>query len=70
MEKSDIPFFPYNENDFLFKIDVNNKDSKFDVALKEKWNKMEDNNVLRYSVKSQQCKVLEGKYEFYAQVNK
>lgn len=70
MGENDTTRFSYTEEDFNLNIQDNNIDSQFDVALKAKWSKIEESNVLRYSVKSQQGRVIEGKYRFYAQVNK
>jgi hypothetical protein len=70
MANSDIEFFSYSEKDFHFKIQSKNEDSKFDDLLKKKWLKVEQDNLLRYSVKTQQSKILEGNYGFYVQVDK
>ncbi|OXU23353.1 hypothetical protein TSAR_014984 [Trichomalopsis sarcophagae] len=69
MEKNNIQIFSYNEEDFHYKVKDENVDSKFDIALKEKWKRAEEDDILRYSVKAQQFKILEGKYGFYAQLN-
>ncbi|XP_011500084.1 PREDICTED: GDP-D-glucose phosphorylase 1 [Ceratosolen solmsi marchali] len=69
MAKSAVEFFSYTEKDFHFQVQCNNEDSNFDILLKRKWAKAEEDNLLRYSVKVQQTKVVEGKYGFYAQLN-
>lgn len=70
METSTIEHFTFDKNDFHFEVSVESEDSKFDKAFKEKWSEIEQNNVLRYSVKHIEEKVLEGKYGFFAQVSK
>lgn len=68
MKENDIEIFSYNEKNFNLSIENERENSNFDSLLKEKWTQIEKNNVLRYSVKSQRSKILDGKYKFYAQV--
>lgn len=68
MEENKIEIFSYDEKNFNTEIVNKSEDSLLDTTLKEKWNKIEKNSVLRYPVKSQQSKILDGKYRFYAQV--
>ncbi|XP_014209959.1 GDP-D-glucose phosphorylase 1 [Copidosoma floridanum] len=69
MDTSDITHYKYNERNFNHQIQDLNELSQFDKIFIEKWSAVEQNNVFRYSVKSQQYKVLEGQYGFYALLN-
>lgn len=65
-----IEVFSYDKTDFNISILNESEDSKFDLILKKRWHIIEEDNVLRYSVKTQQSKILPGKYRFYAQVKR
>lgn len=44
------------------------KESNFDRVLKEKWEEAQTKGVFRYKLNIQGTKVLDGKYQFIAQV--
>ncbi|XP_058801334.1 GDP-D-glucose phosphorylase 1 [Phymastichus coffea] len=69
MAISTIEHFKYDKKDFHFVTSSENEDSKFDIVFKERWSKLEQDNILRYSVEHLEEKVLEGKYGFFAQLN-
>ncbi|KAL7301792.1 hypothetical protein TKK_0005780 [Trichogramma kaykai] len=62
--------FFYSERDFNFQTAGKNEESFFDQCLKDRWKQIEDDeNILRYSVRSQKSKQLEGKYGFMLELN-
>lgn len=60
--------FRYNIEDFKYTVQENEiTESNFDSALRTNWQNCEENNVLRYKLNIK-SKVLEGKFQLFAQV--
>ena len=66
--EDDFEHFFYSQSDYHFNISDGYEDSNFDKTLKTKWNVIENSGALRYSIKSLESRVLEGKYGFFMQV--
>lgn len=64
-----FPIFQCNRNNFVFNINQNEShDSEFDLFIKKKWQEALDDNNFRYKLDIQKWKILNGEYNYLAQV--
>ncbi|XP_076243071.1 GDP-D-glucose phosphorylase 1 isoform X1 [Calliopsis andreniformis] len=61
----DIP----NKINYSFEQNKKCEESNFDSVLKEKWNEAQKKGVFRYILNIRNSKVLDGKYQFFVQLN-
>ncbi|XP_076632235.1 GDP-D-glucose phosphorylase 1 isoform X3 [Colletes latitarsis] len=57
------------KNDSFIKSIKDSKESNFDHVLKEKWREAQTKGIFRYILNIQDSKVLDGKFQFIAQLN-
>ncbi|KAI4503534.1 hypothetical protein M0802_000937 [Mischocyttarus mexicanus] len=64
-----IPNLSYNSNDFHLLIEENENPSKFDIQLKQAWEKAQHDKMFRYELNINNWKIIEGPYKLLAQLN-